>query len=475
MLSIQQKLTQTQKLTPQQIQYQKLLQLNNLALEQRIKEELEQNPLLEEEMELKTAEPEDDGFDEESSYEEDTEFTVEDFMNDEEYFDDPSYRDHREESFRPVARSRESFSEHLLGQLYLLDISTELTMLGEEIIGNIDSDGYLGRDLDEILDDLETFQHIKVTPEDAETLLKTIHTFDPPGIASRTLKECLLAQLHALPYDPYYSYLAEKLLDVHYDAFLKKHYNKIRESMDLSEETFHSVIQLITKLNPKPGFGKMENYELNQITPDFLLEDVDGEFRITLNDRSLPTVTLSKTYLDMFAENKAQRNTSDREKQTYKFLREKFESAKWFLACIEQRRETMLKVMRSITVHQQEFFRRGMLKPLRYKDVAGDINMDISTISRVVNGKFVQSRQGIHELKYFFSEGIVNDEGEEVSNKEIKEKIRNLIEAEDKLSPLSDDKIAEMLKADGLQIARRTVTKYRESIKIPVARFRKQA
>lgn len=475
MLSIQQKLTQTQKLTPQQIQYQKLLQLNNLALEQRIKEELELNPLLEEEMDLRTVENEDDNYDEDGSFEEDTEFTVEDYMNDEEYFDDPSYKDHREESFRPVARSRETFSEHLLQQLYLLDITEELTILGEEIIGNLDSDGYLGSSLEEILDDLETFQHIKIAPEEAETLLKTIQTLDPPGIASRDLRECLLAQLHTMSYDPYYSFLAEKLLNEHYEAFLKKHYTKIRESMDLSEETFHSVIQLITKLNPKPGFGKVDNYELNQITPDFILEEVDGGFRITLNDRSLPTVTLSKTYLDMFAENKAHRNTSEREKQTYKFLREKFESARWFLACIEQRRDTMLKVMQSIAEFQLDFFRKGMLKPLRYKDVAADINMDISTISRVVNGKFVQSRQGIHELKYFFSEGIMNDEGEEISNKEIKERIKNLIEAEDKSNPLSDDKIAELLKTDGLQIARRTVTKYREAMKVPVARFRKQA
>jgi RNA polymerase sigma-54 factor len=245
--------------------------------------------------------------------------------------------------------------------------------------------------------------------------------------------------------------------------------------MNLSEDTFHSVIQLITKLNPKPGFGKTENYELNQITPDFILEEVDGGFRITLNDRSLPTVTLSKTYLDMFTENKAHRNSSDREKATYKFLREKFESARWFLACIEQRRDTMLKVMQSIAEYQQEFFRKGLIKPLRYKDVAGDINMDISTISRVVNGKFVQSRQGIHELKYFFSEGIMTDDGEEVSNKEIKEQIKNLIEAEDKSAPLSDDRLADILKHEGIQIARRTVTKYREAMKVPVARFRKEA
>ncbi len=475
MLSIQQKLTQSQKLTPQQIQYQKLLQLNNLALEQRIKEELELNPLLEEDLDLKTVEDEGDSFDEDESFDEDNEFTVEDYMNDEDYFDDPSYQDDREETFRPIAKARESFSEHLLQQLYLLDIPEDLTILGEEIIGNLDTDGYLGRGLDEILNDLETFQHVKVSPEDAESLIKTIQTFDPAGIASRDLKECLLAQLHTLSYDPYYSYLAEILLKDHYDNFLKKHYHKIRDAMSLSEETFHSVIQLITRLNPKPGFGKIENYELNQITPDFILEEVDGGFRITLNDKSLPTVTLSKTYLDMFAENKAKRNSTEREKHTYKFLKEKFESARWFLACIEQRRETMLKVMQSIVERQQDFFRKASLKPLRYKEVAADIGMDISTISRVVNGKFVQSRQGIHELKYFFSEGIMDDSGEEISNKEIKERIRHMIEEEDKSTPLSDDSLADRLKTDGLKVARRTVTKYRESMKIPIARLRKQA
>jgi RNA polymerase sigma-54 factor len=265
-------------------------------------------------MDLKTAEDDDDRYDEDDSFDEDAEFTVEDYMNDEEYFDDPSYKDHREDSYRPIAKARESFSEHLLQQLYLLEIPQEHIMLGEEIIGNLDSDGYLGRNLDEILNDLETFQHVKVSPEDAETVLKTIQTFDPPGIASRNLRECLIAQLHALSYDPYYSYLAELLLNDHYDSFLKKHYNKIREAMNLSEDTFHSVIQLITKLNPKPGFGKIENYELNQITPDFILEEVDGGFRITLNDRSLPTVTLSKTYLDMFTETRLT-GTHPREKK----------------------------------------------------------------------------------------------------------------------------------------------------------------
>ncbi|KAB2908176.1 MAG: RNA polymerase factor sigma-54 [Ignavibacteriaceae bacterium] len=474
MLSIQQKLSQTQKLTPQQIQYQKLLQLNNLALEQRIKEELELNPMLEEELDLKTEQDDDERFDEDENFNEDNEFTVEDYMNDEDYYNDPSSMDQREETFRPIARSRESFSEKLLQQLYMLDISEDLTTLGEEIIGNLDDDGYLARSLEDLVVDLATFQNIVINHADAEELLRTIQAFDPPGIATRDLRECLLVQLQTLSYDPYYSFLAEKLLNEHYDAFLKKHYNKIREEMALSEETFASVIRLITKLNPKPGAGDIDNYELNQITPDFIIDEVDGEFKIEPNDRSIPSVTLSKTYLEMVAANKATKNQSEREKQTYKFLREKFESAKWFIACIEQRRDTMMKVMQSIVEFQQEFFMKGVLKPLRYKDVAGNINMDISTISRVVNGKFVQSRQGIHELKYFFSEGLMTDEGEEVSNKEIKERIKLLIEAENKSAPLSDDKIADTLKAEGVQIARRTVTKYRESMRIPVARYRKE-
>jgi RNA polymerase sigma-54 factor len=245
--------------------------------------------------------------------------------------------------------------------------------------------------------------------------------------------------------------------------------------MELTDETLKTTVELIQSLNPKPGEGNIQSEENNQITPDFLIENVDDNLIITLNDRTLPSVTISKQYLEMFHSKKS-RKSSEREKDTYKFLREKFESAKWFIACIQQRRETLMKIMQAIVEKQYEFFEKGakFLRPMIYKDIAEEIQMDISTISRVVNGKYVQSPMGIHELKYFFSEGLATDNGEEVSNKHIKERLKELIEGEDKNSPLSDDKLADMLNEEGIHIARRTVAKYREQLRLPIARLRRQ-
>lgn len=483
MLSLSQRLTQQQKLSPQQIQYQKLLQLNTLALEQRIKNELELNPILEEiidgklEEEETTSEVETDYDDTEDK--EENEFTIEDYMNDEDYSDDPSTQNKSkdEEIFRPIAAQRESLSEHLMNQLYHLYLDEKLIILGEEIIGSIDEDGYLQRSLEEIVNELKVFQHIEISMDEAENLLKQIQLFDPIGIASRSLQECLIVQLQHSSYDPYYSYLAEKMLKDYFTEFSNKRYDLLMQRMELSEETLKSVLDIIQKLNPKPGEGSLEALEMNQITPDFIVEkDADGNFTITLNDKSLPSVTINRTYLEMLNQNKGKKKISEQQKSTYKFLREKYESARWFIFCIEQRRETLLKVMRAILEKQYLFFEKGpkMLKPMIYKDIAEEINMDISTISRVVNGKYVQSPVGIHELKYFFTEGLTTDSGEEVSNRHIKERIKEIIEKENKKSPLSDDRIAEMLNQEGIHVARRTIAKYREHLKIPIARLRKE-
>ena len=481
MLSLSQRLSQQQKLSPQQIQYQKLLQLNTMALEQRIKTELELNPILEEDLELKQEEKEPDEVAEEiedSDYSEEDEFTVEDYMNDEDYFDDPSYNNNAqadEAKFQPSAPQRESLHEYLLNQFYLLNLDEPLVLLGEEIIGNLDKDGYLKQELKTIVGNLEMFDHVKVTLEDAENVLKEIQLLDPIGIASRSLQECLLIQIQHGTYDPYYSYLAEEMLKNHFDDFVQKRFDATMQKMSLSSETLRAILDLIQKLNPKPGEGNFEIAEMNQITPDFLIEKVENNYVITLNDRSMPSVTVNAAYIEMLNANKGKKKISEREKSTYKFLREKFESAKWFIACIEQRRETLLKVMRAILEKQVSFFEKGpkFLRPMIYKDIAEEIMMDISTISRVVNGKFVQSMQGVHELKYFFSEGLATDSGEEVSNKHIKERIKEIIINEDKQSPLSDDKIADILKEEGIHIARRTVAKYREQLRLSVARLRK--
>jgi RNA polymerase sigma-54 factor len=481
MLTLSQRLSQQQKLSPQQIQYQKLLQLNTLALEQRIKTELELNPILEEEMELSQESEKEKDRDEETSVDEvkdpdKEEFELEDFMNDDDFDHERVYRGSEEEQYHPLAPVRESLSEHLMEQLNLLNLDENLNRLGEEIIGNLDESGYLKRDLNELINELDLFEHIKVDPVEAENLLKKIQIFDPIGIACRNLQECLLVQLrNKKDADEYYKYMAEKMLVEFYDDFTKRRFELLKQKMNLTDETLRETVQLIQSLNPKPGEGNIEAAEMNQISPDFIIEKVENDYVITLNDRSMPSVTISKQYLDMFENNRKRGKKSTREKETYKFLREKFESAKWFIACIQQRRDTLMRIMQAIFHRQYEFFEKGpkALRPMIYKDIAQEINMDISTISRVVNGKYVQSPQGIHELKYFFSEGLSTDSGEEVSNKHIKERLKEIIDKEDKRKPFSDDKLADLLNEEGIHIARRTVAKYREQLRLPVARLRK--
>ena len=481
MLSLSQRLSQQQKLSPQQIQYQKLLQLNTLALEQRIKTELELNPILEEEMEIVQDEKDkdsDDEYQEEAKDPDKEEFELEDYMNDSDFDHERTYRNTEEEQYHPLAPNRESLSEHLIEQLRLLQLDADLYILGEEIIGNLDMDGYLKRSLSDILNELELFEHIKIEPSKAEELLKKIQLFDPVGLACRSLQECLLVQVRAHKNaDAYFKYLAEKMLEENYDDFTKRRFDSLKQKMNMTDDTLKETVELIQSLNPKPGEGNIESAEMNQISPDFVIEKQDNDFVITMNDRSMPSVTISRKYLEMFDSTKSKRGKkSSQEKETYKFLREKFESAKWFIACIQQRRETLMKIMQAIFQRQYEFFEKGpkLLRPMIYKDIAEEINMDISTISRVVNGKYVQSPMGIHELKYFFSEGLATDTGEEVSNKHIKERLKEIIEGEDKNRPFSDDKLAELLNQEGIHIARRTVAKYREQLRLPVARLRKE-
>lgn len=490
MLSLQQRLALQQKLSPQQIQYQKLLQLNTLALEQRIKTELELNPILEETLdeELTLEELENDSDDEDTSSDDDAdqedydskddEFELEDFMNEAE-IDNEFERLNRsrdEEKIHPIAPQKKSLRDSLIDQLHMLDLSENETILGENIIGMLDKDGYFKGDLEKLTNELQIFEHIEVTFETGEKVLKLIQTLEPVGIGSRNLQECLLVQIRNSSFDPYYSFLAEKILSEHWEDFANKRYDAIQKSMDLSKETLKSTLDVIQKLNPKPGEGNIDSEEMNQITPDFMIEKVEDNYIVTLNDRSVPSVTISKTYLEMLDTNKRKRKISDREKETHKFLREKFESAKWFIASLQQRRHTLMKIMQTILEKQYEFFENGarFLKPMIYKDIADEIGMDISTISRVVNGKYVQSPQGIHELKYFFSEGLSTDSGDEISNKHIKELIKEICDNEPKDNPHSDDKIASILQDKGIHIARRTVAKYRESLMIPVARLRKK-
>jgi len=477
MLSLNQRLSQQQRLSPQQIQYQKLLQLNTLALEQRIKTELELNPILEEELNIIQDEQKNDNENDENEVDEnkDDEFEIEDFMNDENVDDTTSNQSKDDEDYHPITPSKKTLYEFLTDQLRLLNLNDDLFLLGEEIIGNLSEDGYLNRSVEDIVNELRMFEHIQVTDEEAIKLLKTIQTFEPVGIAARDLQECLLIQLKNLPHDQYYSFLAEEMLRDYFEDFKNKRYDVIKVKMNLTDETLKTTVDLIQSLNPKPGEGNIDQEQMNQITPDFLIEKVEDNFIITLNDRSVPSVTINKTYLEMIDGNKKTKKTKQA-KETYKFLKEKFESAKWFIACIQQRRETLMKIMQSILENQYQFFEKGskFLKPMIYKDIADEIQMDISTISRVVNNKYVQSPIGIHELKYFFSEGLSTDSGDDISNKHIKELLKDLIDGESKKSPLSDEKLAEMLNEKGIHIARRTIAKYREQLRIPVARLRKE-
>lgn len=480
MLSLQQRLVQTQKLSPQQIQYQKLLQLNTMALEQRIKTELELNPILEEMLEEETEltqeelEASDDSSDE---TEEVDEFEIEDLMNESD-LDDNRINKSRDddEQTQPLAPSKKSLAEQLIEQLHLLDLVDEEMILGEVIIQSLDKDGYLKLELNKIVEDLEMFEHVSITMQRGEEVLGLIQKFEPVGIATRDLQECLLVQIRNSEFDEYYSYLAEKLLDNYFKEFVNKRFDVIEKQMNLTRDTLKTTIETIHKLNPKPGEGNIVSEEANQITPDFIVEKMEGNYIITLNDRSVPSVTLSQTYLELLNSNKRKRKISKRNKETHKFLREKFESAKWFIASIRQRRMTLMRIMQTILEKQYEFFEIGAraLKPMIYKDIAEEVSMDISTISRVVNGKYVQSPVGIHELKYFFSEGLSTDSGNEISNKHIKEIIKDICQGESKKTPHSDDKIASMLKEKGIRIARRTVAKYREQLHIPVARLRKE-
>jgi RNA polymerase sigma-54 factor len=481
-LSLQQKFLQ--KLSPQQVQYLKLLQLPALVLEQRIKAELELNPLLEEgveeEIELLQESPETpDEKAAEAAPEAETTPTTEDSFSLEDYINDENVGYKAPEAIRQgdeddtieiPSPSRISLAEHLIDQLRMLDLAEGEFLLGEEIIGNIDEDGYLRRDVNLILQDLNLTHGFQISPEAAEKVLKKIQTLDPVGIGSRTLQECLTAQLNAMTGKERIHHLALIIVEKYFEEFTMKHFEDLAKKLNISLEELKGVLDVIQKLNPKPGEGEFTAQE-NYIIPDFIVQDVEGEPTVLLNDRSIPPLRINKAYRDLISRKK----NNGVSKETKNFIRQNFEAAKWFITSLHQRRETMLRVMRAIVEKQRDFFNNGEgLKPLIYKDIASVISMDISTISRVVNGKYVQTDYGVFELRYFFSDGITMQSGENVANKEVKKVLRELIEAEDHLHPLSDDELVQRLNQMGYNIARRTVAKYRESMMIPVARLRRK-
>jgi RNA polymerase sigma-54 factor len=519
--SVRQSQTLQQRLSPQQIQYIKLLQLPTLQLEQRVKQEIEENPILEldEELDadvdgddtagadesdmsgLDSGNIEDAGgdpqFDEESASGEPDSGTADDqkSVDDSREVDWDAYFQDDDSEFVPVYRSdqddwkdmpkpyKTGFMEKLEQQVDLLDLDERQLKIAAEIIGSIDPDGYLRRELDAIIDAVAFGEGVVVTHEEAEDVLHQIQRLDPPGIAARNLRECLLVQLEVMDSRTPARELAMEILKNAWPYFKKKHYDKILRKLDITEGQLREANQMIMLLDPKPG--ESEEY-LNPdqfIIPDFEVyyeETIDdsgsetGDFVIRMHHRNVPNIRISRHYKELW-DSMSREKTSGADKQTRQFIREKMDSARWFIDSLQQRKNTLMSVMRTILALQEEFFRTGKgIRPMILKDVADRIGMDISTVSRVVNGKYVQTSFGVYELKYFFTEGMETESGESVSNREIKNILLDLVGKEDKMNPLSDQALAAELSKRGYPIARRTISKYREQLNIPVARMRRE-
>ena len=480
---LQQKLLQ--KLSPQQIQMIKLLEVPTLQIEQRIKKELEENPALEEgpdeEDVLVNTEDSEEQYEENDKDQE--EFTLDDYIEED---DIPEYRLQTSNFSKEDEKRNEipfsvgsSFHEHLESQLNLRDLNEKQKILGEYILGNIDEDGYLRREPENIVDDLAFLQNITTNEKELENVLEIIQDLDPPGVGSRHLRECLLIHLAIKdPTQPHIK-LAYTIIDQYFEEFSKRHYDKITTRLGISEEELKLAIDEILKLNPKPGSVYSDSFTKNsqQIIPDFILELTETGFDLHLNSRNLPELRLSPAYNEMLRTYIQNKNQKKDIKEAILFVKQKIDSAKWFIDAIKQRQNTLLLTMNAILKFQEEYFINGdetRLKPMILKDVAEMTGLDISTVSRVANSKYIQTHFGIFPLKYFFSEGLQTDTGEEVSTREIKRILQDCIENEEKRRPLTDERLTDILQKKGYQIARRTVAKYREQLSIPVARLRRE-
>lgn len=468
-----------QKLSPQQIQFIKLLQVPTAELETRIEEELEVNPALEEGKEEKETEDQNEDFEEDFEVSESD--NIEDYLQDD-YAGYKMQGDGRnpdeEERESPLSVGK-TLHEHLISQLGYIKLDERELILAKQLIGSIDADGYIRRELEAIVNDLAFSQGVETDEEELENILFKIQNFDPAGIGARNLQECLALQLERKDEENENVQLAKRIIDYCFNEFSKKHYDKIARKLGIEEEeSLREAIYLITKLNPKPGGTGEESVKTIQyIIPDFILTNDNDELQLSLNARNAPQLKVSRSYADMLdaydKSNKKDKNL----KETVSFIKQKLDSAKWFIDAIRQRQQTLLNTMQAIIDFQYEYFLEGdesKLRPMILKDIAEKINMDISTVSRVASSKHVQTEFGVFPLKYFFSEGIATDSGEDVSSREVKSKLKDFIEQEDKSKPLSDEKLEKALKESGYNIARRTVAKYREQLGIPVARLRKQ-
>jgi RNA polymerase sigma-54 factor len=493
--SLQQKLLQ--KLSPQQIQLMKLLQVPTAHLEERIKEELEENPALEQGEENHEEEfdadmnGEAENFSEEAGDKDEMDGSQDEYENidiseyvsdgDDDIADyrtrDDNYPEMEEQKTLPY-KIETTFHESLLDQLGMLSLDERRYKIAEQVVGSIDDDGYLRRELSSIVDDLAFRQNVDASDEEIEEIIKKIQQFDPPGICARDLRECLLLQLNRQLIEGRDVALAMQVLDKYFEEFTKKHYEKIQRGLNLTDDDLKNVIGAIIRLNPKPGgnigeINKAESY----IVPDFFILNNNGKLELTLNSRNAPDLRISEGYRDMLKEYDKGSKKDKRQKEAVLFIKQKIDSARWFIDMIKQRQHTLLSTMSAIMNYQHDFFLTGdqtSLKPMILKDIAEITGLDISTVSRVANSKFVQTEFGTYRLKFFFSESLSTDSGEEVSTREVKKILSDLIEGEDKKKPLSDERLTELLQEKGYNIARRTVAKYREQLNIPVARLRKE-
>ncbi|WP_414647736.1 RNA polymerase factor sigma-54 [Chitinophaga sp.] len=478
----------------------KLLQVPTANLEERIKEELEENPALEygeedaheddpakemqdETVPAATEEGEEDEFEPDGSENEYDNIDISEYVNegDDDIADyrlrDDNYPDPDENKTIPV-RVETSFHEHLLSQLGMLELDDHQQAIAEQIIGSIDDDGYLRREVSAIVDDLSFSQNIQTDEEEIRQLIKKIQEFDPPGVCCSDLKECLLLQLKRKPQDDPGVQTAYQILDSYFDEFTKKHYEKIQKGLNLTDEGLKEAINQIIRLTPKPGgnyatVNKAESY----VVPDFFIFNNNGKLELTLNSKNAPDLRISEGYREMLKEYDRGDKKDRRQKEAVLFIKQKIDAAKWFIDAIKQRQHTLLSTMESIMDYQREFFLTGdetTMKPMILKDIADITQLDISTVSRVANSKYVQTEFGTFKLKFFFSESLSTDSGEEVSTREVKKILSDLIEGENKRKPLSDENLTKMLQDKGYNIARRTVAKYREQLNIPVARLRKE-
>ena len=487
--SLQHKLLQ--KLSPQQIQLMKLLQIPTAQLEERIKEEMEENPALEQleeghedEFDLKDefTETGEEDFELDGSESEYENIDISDYVH--EGDDDVGDYKLRDDNYPEADEGRDiphkvevSFNELMLQQLGLLKLNDKEQKIAEQIIGSLDDDGYLRREINSIIDDLAFRQNIEASEKQIQKVILLVQEFDPAGVGAKNLQECLLIQLRRISDRNQDASLAIKVLDKYFEEFTKKHYEKIQKGLNLSDEQLRNIISQIVKLNPKPGMlsydsGSGENY----ITPDFFINNNAGKLELSLNGKNAPDLRVSEGYREMLTEYDKGNKKDKRQKEAVLFIKQKLDSAKWFIDAIKQRQNTLLNTMEAIMNYQHSFFITGdetELKPMILKDVAEKTDLDISTVSRVANSKFVQTEFGTYRLKYFFSESLQTESGEEVSTREEKKILSDIINEESKKNPHSDEKLTDMLQEKGYNIARRTVAKYREQLNIPVARLRK--